>query len=448
MSSRDLEGGAGEGKLEMLDRFFQNDVTGGNPLHGAVYNLFGYQTGAVGEGAVALDFVLHDLAVQLVTGRRSGFFSPFAFASGENFNTLIVNAVVTSMIAGGGSLGGSIYMGLTRRPSVWDSALGASLAALDPSEDAERALNVLWLKGPEIAQAILDGLGRETVGALLAELRRRHAGGNFTAQEFAAAAAAVGADLDALLGDWLHDSALPGFLASPVGVERLADDDQGRPRYQISVHVRNDEAVPGLVRLNYGDGREGDWISDATPPVRIAGNTSVALGLVAVRLPKQVNLALYLSLNRDQSLPLPVPEIDEAQTSANAPFTGWRPSAWVPDAGAAIVVDDLDPGFSVAYDDAEEGGMRLAGSMPSWAMPQSDIDQGLPAYSLTPIEGWSRQALPASWGKYRHTLARAVPGEGEAKAVLRPNSPPRGDGGLTTTCRRCSSRVRKCGWAE
>ena len=421
-----LEGGVAEGKLELLDRFFQNDVTGGNPLHGAVRNLFGFQTGAVGEGAVALDFVLHDLAVQLVTGRRGGFFSPFAFASGENFNTLIVNALVGSVVSGGGSIAGSVYLGLTRRPSVWDRALGASLADLDPSDDAERTLNVLWLKAPEIAQAMLDGLGRETVGALLAEVRRRHSGGNFTAQEFAAAAAAVGADLDALLGDWLHDSALPGFLASPVSVERLTDDNQGQPRYQISVHVRNDEPVPGLVRLRYGDGREGDWISDATPPVRVAGNTSVELGLVAVRLPAQVDLSLYLSLNRDQSLPLPVPEIDEAQASANAPFTGWRPSTWTPDVGAAVIVDDLDPDFSVAYDEAEEAGLRLSASMPDWAMPQRDVDQGLPAHGFAQVDGWSRQGVPASWGKYRHTLARADPGEGHAKAVFAAQLPAAG----------------------
>ena len=416
----DREGDVGTAKLEALERFFHNDLTGGNPLHGAVRNLVGFQTGARGDGAIALDFVLHELAVQLLTERRSGFFSPFAFTSGQALNTLIANTMVSMISGASDSISGTVYLDLTRTPSVWDRALGASLADLDPAQDAEQALKVLWLKAPEIAQAMLDGLGRERAGALLAELRRRHVGGNFTAQDFTAAAAALGIDLDALLGDWLHDSALPGFLASPLRIDRLGDDDQGQPRYQISIHVRNDEPVPGLVRLSYGEwqGEEIGWIEDATPPVRVAGDTSVELGLVAGRLPEQLNLALYLSLNREQALPLPVPEVDQEQTIATEPFTGWRPSTWAPKLDSSIVIDDLDPGFSVAYDDAEAG-LRLSGPQASWATPQTDIDQGLPVYSVVgPTSGWARQPMPASWGKYRRTVARTDPGEGDAKAIF------------------------------
>ena len=413
------EGGVGAAKLKVLDRFFQNDVTGGNPLHGAVRNLVGFQTSAHGDGAIALDFVLHELAVQLLTDRRSGFFSPFAFGSNQEFQALIVQ-VAESVLFAGGSVDSSVHSNLTRTPSVWDRALGTSLADLDPAEDADQALNVLWLKAPEIAQAMLDGLGREKAAAMLAEVRRRHVGGNFTAQDFAAAAAAVGVDLDALLGDWLHDSALPGFLASPARIDRLADDDQGQPRYQIGVHVRNDEPVPGLVRLSYGEWQGSDigWISDATPPVRVAGNTSVELGLVASRLPEQLNLALYLSLNRDQTLSLSMPEVDQAQPTAGEPFTGWRPSTWVPDLDSSVVVDDLDPGFSVIYDDAEAG-LRLSGLQSDWTTASTDIDQGLPVYSAMGQVGvWARDSTPASWGKYRRTVARTDPGDGDAKAVF------------------------------
>ena len=423
----DAEGGIGGVKLELLERFFQNDVTGGNPLHGAVRNLMSFQTGASGDGAIALDFVLHELAAQLVTGRRSGFFSPSAFASNADFNALITQTVLNMVNGNGGSIGGSVYLGLTRVPSVWDRALGASLADLDPTHDADTALKVLWLKAPEIAQAILDGLGRETAAAMLAELRRRHLGTNFTAQDFRAAATAVGADLDALLGDWLHDSALPGFLASPVRIDRLADDDQGQPRYQISIDVRNDEPVPGLVRLSYGEwhGEQIGWIEDATSPVRVAGHTSVELGLIANRLPEQLKLALYLSLNREQALLLPIPEIDKTQTVDNEPFSGWRPSTWVPELETGIVIDDLDAGFSVVYDD--EADSRLGRSQAGWTTPQMDIDQGLPAYTgFTNVGGWLRQSAQAGWGKYRHTLARAQPGTGDAKAVFTAQLPAAG----------------------
>ena len=431
------EGGVGAAQLKVLDRFFQNDVTGGNPLHGAVRNLVGFQTGAHGDGAVALDFVLHELAVVLLTDSRIGFFSPLAVANGQKFDAL-TDRTMKSISDGNGEAIGNIYVDLTRTPSVWDRALGTSLADLNPAEDADQALNVLWLKAPEIARAMLDGFGREKAAAVLAEVRRRHVGGNFAAQDFAAAAAAVGADLDALLGDWLHDSALPGFVVSPVRIDRLADDDQGQPRYQIGVHVRNDEPVPGLVRLSYSDwqGKDIGVISDATPPVRVAGNTSVELGLVASRLPKQVAFAPYLSLNRYHFLFQPVPEVDQAQPTAGEPFTGWRPSTWVPDIDSSVVVDDLDPGFSVIYDDAEAG-LRLSGSQADRTASSTDIDQGLPVHSAMGQVGvWMRDSIPGNWGKYRRTVARADPGDGDAKAVFAAQLPVGDVGSSTTTGRR------------
>ena len=128
----------------------------------------------------------------------------------------------------------------------------------------------------------MDGLGRETAGALLAEMRRRHAGGNYDANDLTAAGKAVGADMEALLGDWLGDAALPGFLTSPVRIARLTDDEQGDPRYQLSVHVRNAEAVPGLVRVDYYE----EAGTDATAPIRVPGHSSVEIGMVAKLRPR------------------------------------------------------------------------------------------------------------------------------------------------------------------
>jgi len=425
IENQGVEGGIPRFKRNRLRQFFQNDVAGGNPLHGAVRNLLSFQTSASGAGAAAMNFLVHDLAVQLVTGSRSGFFSPYLLRTQDEFQQSMLDTV-TAMVGGrAGSFGGSVYMGSTRRPSVWDRALGASLKDLNPRDDPESALNVLWLKGPELAQAMMDGLGRESVAAFLAELRRRHAGGTFTEQDFDAVATAVGIDFETLLGDWLDSAALPGFVLSPVRLVRLRDDDQGRPRYQVGLHVYNDEPVPGLVRLTYGEwqGEDIGWVSDATPPTRVAAKSAVELGLVATNLPEQLQLAPYLALNRS-AVTLPLPEVDQTESVDAEPFSGARPSTWRPERQAGIVVDDLDEGFSVRVDEIENG-PRLGGGKRELP-PNTEIDQGLPVFSPQQIPGWTRQEQDGAVGKYRRTLARSRSGDGSEKAVFGAELPSRG----------------------
>ena len=410
----DQEGGLAVAKRRVLDRAFHQDITGGNPLHGGVRNLLAFVAGARGEGAAALDFVLHDLAVQLITNRRSGWFSPYSFDGAAGFGRLMAAFAQP----GTGSIAGRSYLGETRRAPVRDRALGASLAELDPTEDPQVAANVLWLKGPEIAQAIRFGVGREAAAAMLAELRRRHLGGNFTAADLNAAAAAVGVDLAALLGDWLHDAALPGFVVSPLAIERLQDDDQGRPRYQLRVSVRNEEPVPGLVRLRYEAGRRGTRVEDATAPVRVAGRSSVDIGLVSNQPPHGVELLFFLSLNRDQRRALTIPQVDQTERLAAEPFAGWRVSEWRPAVEPGVVVDDLDAGFVVRYEDERAmAQLTRAAAPPGARLPEADIDQGLPVYgAFPPVRGWARQPHDRAWGKYRRTLARAARGPGNAVA--------------------------------
>ena len=167
------DGGIGAAKAAVLHRYFDNDITGGNPFQGAVRNLLNFQTGAVGEGALALDFMLHELALRLFTKSRNGYFSAYAFANSTDLGLMMQQAFMGVATGSGAAVAGNVREGATRRATVWDRALGAALVDLDPRDDPQRALDVLWLKVPAVAQSILDAYGREAVGSLLAELRRR-----------------------------------------------------------------------------------------------------------------------------------------------------------------------------------------------------------------------------------------------------------------------------------
>ncbi|MXY51123.1 MAG: hypothetical protein F4Y86_01135 [Gammaproteobacteria bacterium] len=427
------EGGVPEAKVRGLERFFENDIGGGNIFLGVARNFLGFQTAAAGPGAPALDFVAETLLMRLLSD-RDGHFSAHIFASGDSFGGVMAQTM-TTLFGGEGedSIVDSVATAASDQPSVWDRALGAPLGELDVWEDPAKAFNVITLKGRAIATVLLDDLGREGAAAMLAELRRRHAGGTFTAEDFHAAAAASGADITSLLGDWLDDEAMPGFIASNVSVVRLRDDELGKPRYQIRLIVQNGEPAPGLARVRFSTRQsaeeEANWI--AGDPLRIPGNSAVEVGLIAGGAPQAVELEHYLSLNRD-AVALKLPEVDQENTADDEPFVGARPVEGPLPVGdpREIIVDDLDPGFAVASTEAEGDGVRVGGGL-QFSMdfgPEADVDQGLPTYqSFTAAPtGFSRQTASSAWGRYRHTIARATTGQGNHAATFAAELPESG----------------------
>jgi len=425
------DGGIARAKVGVLERFFENDVSGGNVFLGASRNVLLFQTGAQGEGAVALNFVVDELVNMLLTGKR-GYFSPFLFSSQLN---AAAGQIVQSVAQGQTeTIAQAVADVVADRPSVWERALDVPLADIEPAEDAQQTLDVLTIKAPAIARSILDGLGREKTAALLAELLARHRGGHFTVDDFSQVAAELGADLDPLIGDWLHEVNLPGFVPSPVDVERLADDERGTPRYQTRMHVYNGEATPGLLRLRYAQQgavapgaasvrvgianidvpNGGAW--DRTDPIRVAGHTALEVGIVTSEPLTELWLQPYLSLNRND-IRLTLPSVDERGGARAEPLRGARASDWRPSENDAVIVDDLDPGFSVESDRAP-GGFRLAAVGLFGMAPE--LDQGLPEFIAgtgTPRE-WSRLAAPLGWGKYRRTVAAVVSGSGARRGVF------------------------------
>ena len=413
----DQEGGIPAAKIDMLARSLANDFAGGNVFPGAARNFLRFQTGATGPGAVAIDFVLDSLANRVLTD-RPGYFSAYRIAA--DFQHAAPAAAPQIFGGQAQSVSNAVYRAATSRPSVWDRALAAPLSQLDVDTDPERALNALMLKATSIANVLHDGLGPVRSAALLAELRNRFTGQNFTAEDLVHVAADLAIDLDGLLGAWLDETHLPGFLASSAQVHRLSDDADGSPRYQVLVHVRNDEPAPGLLRVACIT-EEGPL---STQPIRVAANASVEVGMITSSPPTNLALHPYLSLNR-QRVNLPLPEVDAREASDLEPFDGARPSDWRPPAFTGVVVDDLDPGFLTESDNQEDAD---TGVLAALAGIDAEVDQGLPLFN-PPFNmggsGWKRQVTNAGWGKYRHTTARAE-GDGTSRAIFSATLPSTG----------------------
>ncbi len=414
----DREGGIARAMRESLDEFFAADFSGGNLFLGAARNFFRYQTAARGSGGLAMDFVAQDLTNRLITGRQ-GYFSAHVF-SPDAFQPFIARSLVNYIPAreGGGTVAASVFEAATNRPEIWEQAGEVALAAIDPWEDPARTIDVLALKGDAMSRSILDGLGRRKAAAMLAALRARTAGGTFDRDDLVAAAAAAEVDLEALIGDWIDQAALPGFIASPARIVRLPDSVDGTPQYQFAVHVRNDEAAPGLLRLGYHPGGEGNTSPRAIEPVAVPAAAAVEIGLVLAQPPRRVWIEPYFSLNR-HPFPIALPPVDEEKIVDAEPLRGTRPSDWAPPATAAIVVDDLDPGFRV------EGGSGRSGFRLGAQGRSGGTDQGLPVplVEFGPPPVWERRVIGpgltgVAWGKYRHTLAAVRRGRGDQRAIF------------------------------
>ena len=280
-------------KAAMLVSHFENDFSGGNPFSGAARNFLLFQTSAEGEGSLAINFVLNALATKLLTGKDS-FFTAHDFRPGG----VTTQGQMLEFAQDAMTMAAGYRATLTGRPSVWRAALETSLSSLDVEQNPDLALKVLTLKGEALAEALLDALGREQAGLLLSRLLDRYRGARYEYRDLLDTAAEIGIDLDGLIGDWLHDTALPGFIPSSVTSHRVSDDTQGNPRYQSLVSIYNGETVPGLLRLQYRWGDATTPVIDQTSRFRFQAGGAVEVGILTRTPLLRLTMRPYLALNR------------------------------------------------------------------------------------------------------------------------------------------------------
>ena len=201
----------------MVELGLSNHDNSTHVLRGLGRNLVPFQTAGSGPGSAALDHVCQKLGLALLGNPRlrvpiDGSFNAHARDVEAGFGATVTHVMQTLAIPASPDWKGFRYSLDYSDPSVWQRVLGASLTRMDMKRDPERAMEAFVLRGDAAAKAIVDSLGHERTATLLATLRSRHGGAPYDADDFVAAAADAGANLDLLLGDWLNESALPGFV--------------------------------------------------------------------------------------------------------------------------------------------------------------------------------------------------------------------------------------------
>jgi hypothetical protein len=398
--------------FDRLLTFFTTDLSGGNIFMGMSRSYFGHHTAASGNEAIALNFILDMLATLVVSDER------YYFSMYNDINATVTNLIST--VVGGGASGVSVTQrtinSFANNVEVWNSAMGASLAAIDTDREPEQTINLLTLKGGELAQAIYDVLGAGRSGEFLATLLAQHHGGTFGLADVVATLATFDQDLSILFEETFTSTELPGFVVQSTDLYRLADGSNGEQRYQLLVSLRNDEPVAGFTRFSWiVEGAEQDLFSSA--PVRIDGQSAVEFGIVLNTPPASALITPYLSQNRGQFLAEIFTANDNLPRRTVEAFEGVRSIPWNA-TSERIIADDLDMAFYVIDDNGQ--------STPDRVAPEGQItlDQGIRINVGNAPENFNRIPSPSAFGKYRHTFVSVMAGEGDKKAVL-PSTIPR-----------------------
>jgi ABC-type transport system involved in multi-copper enzyme maturation permease subunit len=388
-------------KLTLLQQFFRFDVLGGNLIDNFAPQLWAFQTPARGRLAPVLQTALERQVAELALG-TSGYFSPFLFEDEERMWA----ALIQSWQERGAEqdmpdFTDGLIQSMTGDDTVYRTLQGQPLGSLDPYADPKLYARVLERKAVPFGRALRALLGDERFRQLLWRLRDDHAAGGYDEHDLRRVAEALhGADLGAFFEQWLERTELPGFELLEARVTRLAGREGELARHQVTFVVQNPEAVAGQARLRL--------ITEQGTLERlldVAAHTRLRVGLISEAQPRRLVLEPFLSLNRGPVVrELGAPSAD----SAAAPFDGQTPEPFVAEDPRRVVVDDLDPEFSVTAE--ARRGLRLgtgaaSGSeLASWG-----------GYDRVPAS-WARLANLSAHGRYRAVLTFRAQGEGRSPA--------------------------------
>lgn len=418
----DGTGGKPGAMVDFLERFFAGDIGGGRPSTCAARTFFDFTVGYEGDDGPALGFALESLTTWLLLEERS-YFSARMF-EGQEFQQLTSTLLPRYLRGGARSLGEALMTEISERQSSWNALEVAPLATYPVEEDPRKTVDAFVLKGGALARTLAADIDRKDLASLLATLRERYAGLRIGREEVVATAAELNLDVERWLSVWLDTLELPAFAVERAEVFRLDDAEDGTPRYQHVVRVRNDGEVPGAVFI---EARLRDVESGTPPqstdPFVIEAGAEVEIGAVYHKPAMRLDVWPYLSANRGPVSVEPLDVTSEALASRE-PWTGKREVEYgMPDTDA-VVVDDLDEGFSVPKEE-EQGWARVGVTGP---VLEVALDQGLPPQTIggAPSE-WTRLSSGGAWGRYRHTTAAILTGDPERTATFAGELPASGE---------------------
>ncbi|MEM7244626.1 MAG: hypothetical protein AAF533_04750 [Acidobacteriota bacterium] len=329
-------------KQAALLRFLRTDWLGGDVERLAFTSVYDHRVRAEDEAAPLLSVALSQVLFEMAHGRPS-FDHP---ASMGILNDPAFAQVITAMIEGKDVIE-PLLRGVVDFDVVHEQIRSTALSELDPTDLGLDYLGVLHVKGRQPFNALRARLGRERFKQVVDRCILDAEDGLLTWREFEDATLASTPDelkteVTELLGGWLSETDLPGFIVSSVRTQRLPGEDE---RWQLLARVSNRGQAAGVAELFAGRG------PDAPSRVfRLEKGAEVEIGMVLPERPRGWRLEPFLALNRHA----PSGDARLVKNEATDPaFEGERPPT---DSLRELrfEVDDQDDGFVVTLEDGRE----------------------------------------------------------------------------------------------
>lgn len=321
--------------------------------------------------------------------------------------------------------------------AVMEAVESLSLADYEPSNESTAERRALRLRTLAISRLLMDLWGTDVIVPIIAELRQRFRGQNFSYDDFLSVTKAHGVDFEQQLGDMIYSSSLPGFITSNVAQRRGQTDEDGTTIFETTFELQNGESTAGFCRVIPGSPgmaylRDfGNWI-----PVFVEKNQTLEVVLHSGSPRIDVVVQPYLSLNLD-ILQLDLPTIQDLSEEENRyggtpEIVSIREVEPVQSIGDSfIVIDDLDSGFSVVDNSSRfQFNPFISLARRFVGVSDSEMIHGLPTYQFNEIlvqnDTWERKSDTTAYGKYWKTLALNRRGNGESFAKFSTTLPSKG----------------------
>lgn len=380
---------------DMVVGYFRDDLQGGSPHAGISRNFVNHQSSPTGRGSTAMNYLLEQLTTQLIMKEES-LFVPSLWEYGVEPQ----QADRFDFLYSSGRAATRKRLTLLRTPSTWEEMQRTHLFGLDFESRPIPAFRALLTKSYALAEQMIEYYGAEQVASFLQQLISTYKGGHYTLEDFVEIAAESEIDLNEWLLDWLEGTTLPGFIVADIKVTRLKSNEDSP--YQTMFVVHNAEPVAGFVKVSWDRDRGG-----TTPdPIFLHGHQSVEVAIQTHAPLYDIWIKPSFARNRDQ-FPIRLPTYDGESVSDDPSKPLVSKVEWFPPDTSSIVVDDLDPGFSiVGQTQRKKDSFKFPGVEIGWTLEEF-VDQGLPVRGMSIVGEWERKNDPYtySFGRYRHTLA-------------------------------------------
>lgn len=278
------------------------------------------------------------------------------------------------------------------------------LATMTPESEGNEFVPLMNRKTQGFLETLEMAMGEENWVDFIPYLLESYRFKTITLEDFKTEAIQYSdADVTWIFDQYLTESIMPGYQIAKADAYEI-DDGQRERLFQTVTRIDNLEDGKGFVTLifDFDSEKEEDRVEKE---VFLEGGESIEIKMVLLDKPKKVTvLSPYTRNVHELSETLLIP--DEVKKEAGEDSVLSVDSKPI---GLEVLVDDLDPGFSIGRTDGEDRS-RLGDS-------KKDEEIDIPGYAGwgAPRE-WQEQVTTSAHGKYERTRKIKRAGDGNEYA--------------------------------